>query len=93
MPLHPKIISQLVEICGADAVLTDYADLIVYEYDAVTTHRSTPLAVVLPTTTEQVSRVVKLLYDNSIAYGPRGAGTGLSSGSVASVVKQEKPPW
>ena len=84
MPLHPKIISQLVEICGAEAVLTDYSDLIVYEYDAVTTHRSTPLAVVLPTTTEQVSRVVKLLYDNSIAYGPRGAGTGLSSGSVAS---------
>ena len=83
MPLAPQIIQQLREICGSDAVLSDPADLLVYEYDAVTTHRAQPLTVVLPQTTEQVSRMVKLLYENNIAYSPRGAGTGLSSGAIA----------
>ena len=83
MALPSKIVSQLRAICGTDAVLTDDADLIVYEFDAVTTHKARPLAVIFPQTTEHVAQAVRLLMAHGIPYGPRGAGTGLSSGALA----------
>ena len=83
MALDAKIVVELRSICGTDGVLTDDADLLVYEFDAVTTHKAKPLAVVFPQNTEQVSKLVRLLWQHSIAYGPRGAGTGLSSGAIA----------
>lgn len=78
-----QIITQLREIVGADGVAWDDDELLVYECDAMTTHRARPLAVVFPRATEQVSRAVRLLHENRIPFGPRGAGTGLSSGAVA----------
>jgi glycolate oxidase subunit GlcD len=78
-----RIISELRAILGKDGVATSDDELLVYECDAVTAHKSRPLAVVFPRTTEQVSRVVKLLHENRIPFGPRGAGTGLSSGALA----------
>ncbi|MFN0087096.1 MAG: FAD-linked oxidase C-terminal domain-containing protein [Blastocatellia bacterium] len=78
-----RIFSQLREILGKDGLATDDAELLVYECDAVTAHKSRPLAVVFPRTTQQVSKVVKLLHENRIPFGPRGAGTGLSSGALA----------
>ncbi|MGH9836579.1 MAG: FAD-binding oxidoreductase, partial [Blastocatellia bacterium] len=81
--LESKIIAELRNIAGQDGVAVGDDELLVYECDAMTTHRSRPLAVVFPRTTEQVSRIVKLLYGNRIPFGPRGAGTGLSSGAIA----------
>src|SRR5262252_2415952 len=78
-----EIVGEMRAIVGNDAVASDDAELMVYECDAMTTHKSRPLAVVFPRNTEQVSRLVKLLYTNGIAFGPRGAGTGLSSGAIA----------
>lgn len=80
---EPKIIAQLREIVGRDAVSWDDDELMVYECDAMTTHKSRPLAVVFPRSTGEVSRVVRLLHGNRIPFGPRGAGTGLSSGAIA----------
>ncbi len=77
------IVSRLREILGKDGIATDENELLVYECDAVTAHKARPLAVVFPRTTEQVAAVVKLLYENRIPFGPRGAGTGLSSGALA----------
>ncbi|HYE75752.1 MAG TPA: FAD-binding protein, partial [Blastocatellia bacterium] len=78
-----QILDELRAIVGTDAVMTDADELLVYECDALTTSRFPPLAVVFPKTTSEVSRVVQLLSNNGIAFGPRGAGTGLSSGAVA----------
>jgi len=83
MTLESKLIAELREIVGKDAVLADDAELMVYECDAMTTHKSRPLAVIFPRTTEQVSRLVRLLSEQRIPFGPRGAGTGLSSGAIA----------
>ena len=66
MALPSKIVSQLRAICGQDAVLTDDADLLVYEYDAVTTHKAHPLAVIFPQTTEHVAQAVRLLMEYGI---------------------------
>jgi glycolate oxidase subunit GlcD len=78
-----SIISQLRDIVGKDGVTVDESELMVYECDAIAMHKARPLAVVFPHNTDQTSRVVKLLYDNRIPFGPRGAGTGLSSGALA----------
>jgi glycolate oxidase len=57
--MNPAIIDQLIRIAGADSVLSQPDELLVYEYDAsFDTH--TPDVVVLPRTTAQVSQIVKL---------------------------------
>src|SRR5262249_8916620 len=81
--LESKLIAQLREITGPGGVAVGEDELLVYECDAMTRHRARPLAVIFPRSTEQVSRVIGLLHENRIPYGPRGAGTGLSSGAIA----------
>ncbi len=78
-----SIISQLREIVGKNGITADESELLVYECDAIAMHKARPLAVVFPQNTDETSRVVKLLYENRIPFGPRGAGTGLSSGALA----------
>jgi len=55
----------------------------VYESDALTSKPYPPQAVVLPTSTEEVARVMEILHRGGIPVVPRGAGTGLSGGSLA----------
>src|SRR5499427_946077 len=81
--LETNLIARLHEVVGRDCVAVGEDELLVYECDAMTTHRARPLAVIFPRSTEQVSRVVRLLHENRIPFGPRGAGTGLSSGAIA----------
>lgn len=80
------LIERLGRIVGPRSVFHQAGDLLVYEYDgsvdgAVDTAR--PAAVVLPTTSQQVSEIVKLANEAGLPITPRGAGTGLSGGAVA----------
>jgi glycolate oxidase subunit GlcD len=83
IPSEAKLFDELRAVVGRDGVMTDDDEMLVYECDGLTTTKSRPLAVIFPRTTEQVSRVVRLLAQNGVPFGPRGAGTGLSSGAVA----------
>lgn len=76
------LISDLVRIVGEDAVLYKPVDLMAYECDGFTLERAMPRAVVLPSSTEEVSQVVKYLHDRDIPFLARGAGSGLSGGSI-----------
>lgn len=81
-----SLIEQLISVVGIQGVRHRPTDLLVYEYDgsvdgAVDT--AAPIAVVLPTTTEQVSAVVKLAARFDLPVVARGAGTGLSGGAIA----------
>ena len=80
--LERKLISRLQKIVGKDAVLTTKEDLTTYSYDGTTTWSHKPDVVVLPTTTEQVSQILKLANENRIPITPRGGGTNLSGGSI-----------
>jgi glycolate oxidase len=80
--LEKKFISQLRKILGKDAVLTSKEDLNAYSYDGTTTWAHLPDVVVLPTTTEQVSQILKLADENKVPVTPRGAGTNVSGGSI-----------
>ncbi|MGL5447204.1 MAG: FAD-linked oxidase C-terminal domain-containing protein [Rhabdaerophilum sp.] len=53
-----------------------------YETDAFTAYRRMPLAVVLPTTTEEVSAVLAFCHQHNVPVVPRGAGTSLCGGAI-----------
>lgn len=82
MPLSSSLLEQFRSVVGADNVLTEVADKLSYAYDATAMMRSTPGAVILASDAEQISRVVKLANDSRTPLVTRGAGTGLSGGSV-----------
>lgn len=65
-----------------DCVISDDDGRRAFETDALTAYRQMPLAVVLPTTTEQVSKVLKYCHANKIKVVARGAGTSLCGGAM-----------
>jgi glycolate oxidase len=64
-------------------ISTSPEDLVCYGFDASGIEMS-PSAVVWPDTTEDVVKVMKYAYENSISVVPRGAGTGMTAGAVPS---------
>ena len=83
--ITPEIVEELKKIVGEKYVYTDADKLEKYSHDEVTDphYMKDAEIVVLPATTEEVSKVVKLCYDNDIIMVPRAAGTGLAAGAVA----------
>ncbi|HEY3860691.1 MAG TPA: FAD-linked oxidase C-terminal domain-containing protein [Verrucomicrobiae bacterium] len=69
---------------GADAVVDQPHELLVYECDAYMLERRPPALVALPRNTAQVAAIVRACAEESVPIIPRGAGTSLS-GSVLAV--------
>jgi glycolate oxidase subunit GlcD len=82
-PLPDSIQRELRAIVGDEGLITDPRKLLVYESDGLTAYRMAPRAVVLPRDTEEVRRVMVILAREGVPVVPRGAGTGLSGGSLA----------
>jgi glycolate oxidase len=81
--LRSELLAACVEIVGPAGVISNPDELRVYDCDALTFfHRQSPDLVVLPTTTAQVSDLLKLCYARRVPFLPRGAGTGLSGGAT-----------
>ncbi len=78
-----KLIRDLTNLLSSDRVLSDPADLIVYECDGLVLNKQMPDAVVLPETTEEVEEIVRICNYHEVPFLARGAGTGLSGGAVA----------
>jgi glycolate oxidase len=79
------LVESLRDALGNEAVLGDPDELVVYECDGFTISRARPLAVVFPTSTEQVVKAVNVCRSHGVAMMPRGSGTGLTGGIVAVV--------
>lgn len=77
------LIAGLRALLPADAVLARPEELLVYDCDAYTVEKAPPAVVVLPRSTEEVAAVVKFAHQHQLAVVPRGAGTGLSGGTLA----------
>jgi len=77
-----EIVDRLREIVAGEGVIAEVDELRAYECDGLTAYRQLPLAVVLPETSEQVSRILRLCDAEKIKVVPRGAGTGLSGGAL-----------
>src|ERR1043165_1558328 len=78
-----ELVASLGAIAGSDGVVHKPEELLVYECDAYTLEKNPPDAVVLPRSTEQVSRIVKTCAARNIPIIPRGAGTSLSGSLLA----------
>lgn len=79
--MDPGIIQALQQIVGAPHVLTEPRQLLVYSYDA-TFQPGKPDVVVLPRSAAEVSAILRLANRTGTPVTPRGAGTGLSGGSL-----------
>jgi len=76
------LLTELAGIFPAERLLSERAQLIPYESDALTTFGALPRAVVLPESQAEVIETVRLCYRDSVPFVARGSGTSLSGGSV-----------
>ncbi len=74
--------ARLRALLGDEGVIDHPDALAVYDCDGYTLERATPDIVTLPRTPAQVADVVRLLWEEGVAFVPRGAGTGLSGGTL-----------
>lgn len=77
-----EILACLENLVSSGELITDRDECRAYETDALAAYRSIPLAVVLPTSTEEVSVVLKFCHENGVKVVPRGAGTSLAGGAI-----------
>lgn len=77
-----EIVAALSAICPGEGTISEPIRLKPYETDGLSAYRQPPLAVVLPTTTEQVAAVMRYCHQQGIRVVPRGAGTSLSGGAL-----------
>ena len=77
-----EIVSALRAIVPGEGVIVDESELRAYECDGLTAYRQLPMVVVLPSTVEQVSQVLRTCKEMGVKVVPRGAGTSLSGGAL-----------
>jgi len=77
-----EIVARLRAIVPGEGVIADLDALRAYECDGLSAYRAVPMAVVLPSSTQQVSEVLRLCDAEKIKVVPRGAGTSLSGGAL-----------
>ena len=75
------MLEELRDVIGRENVFDNIEERVCYSFDA-TKEKSIPDLVIRPHSTEQVSNVVSIANKHNIPVCPRGAGTGLSGGSV-----------
>ena len=80
--MNSSLVREFENLVGPSSVLYRPEDLLLYEYDG-SVEKGRPNLVVFPTTTEQVSSIVKLAAVHHLPIVGRGAGTGLSGGALA----------
>src|SRR2546430_4948314 len=79
--LAQGVVQELRRIVGRESVSASPTDLRIFERDG-SIEGAVPDAVVLASSTEHVSAVIKVAAKHRIPVVPRGAGTGLSGGAV-----------
>jgi glycolate oxidase len=75
-------LSALADIYPPERVLTQPAQVLAYESDALTAFRRRPAGVVLPETPDEVVETVRVCHRFDVPFVARGSGTSLSGGSL-----------
>lgn len=81
MRINKKIIEKIENIVGKQFADFSMEERICYSYDG-SARKMLPEIVVKPRTKEEISQILILANDEEIAVIPRGAGTGLTGGSI-----------
>ena len=83
-----RVLARRAEIARAlaaivpNGVIDDRDALRAYESDGLTAYRQPPMLVVLPRTTEEVSKILAWCHREGVKVVPRGSGTSLSGGAL-----------
>ena len=77
-----EIIAGLKPLVTPEALIVSEDERRAFETDALTAYRKIPLAVVLPSTTEEVSAILKFCHAHRVKVVARGAGTSLAGGAI-----------
>jgi FAD/FMN-containing dehydrogenase len=72
----------LVDIVGPDGILTDAADIAVYLTDHRKLYQGRALAVIVPRSVEQISRLLRYCNENRIGVVPHGGNTSYCGGAT-----------
>jgi glycolate oxidase len=80
--LDPAVLDQLRRIVGPEHVLVSDGDVEPYARDATPLFRARPDAVVMPATSAEVARILRLATEQGIPVVPRGAGSNLAAATV-----------
>ncbi|MET0852362.1 MAG: FAD-linked oxidase C-terminal domain-containing protein, partial [Candidatus Rokuibacteriota bacterium] len=80
----PSLLRELTAIVGARGVVASVEGRLTYECDMHTFFKGAPDVVVLPESAAQVADVVRLCRREGVPLVPRGSGTGLIGGAMAS---------
>ncbi|WP_282128127.1 FAD-linked oxidase C-terminal domain-containing protein [Roseobacter litoralis] len=82
MARKAHLVERLQAVLPADAVIHDPHQTRAYECDALTAYKCPPMAVVLPTSTKEVSDVLRICHEDGVPVVPRGSGTSLAGGAL-----------
>jgi len=78
----PRLVERLLNALPPDAVIHLEAETRAYECDALTAYRCPPMVAVLPSTTQEVSDILRICHDMGVPVVPRGSGTSLAGGAL-----------
>ena len=77
-----QILAGLAGLVAPEALISTLDERRAFETDGLTAYRRIPLAVVLPSSTEEVSAVMRFCSENGVKVVARGAGTSLAGGAI-----------
>jgi glycolate oxidase len=80
--MEARILDELRAIVDGRGLISSPEELHTYECDGLTNFRVMPRAVLLPASTEQVQKIVRVCHRERIPFVARGSGTGLSGGAL-----------
>ncbi|MFT5062248.1 MAG: glycolate oxidase, partial [Polaromonas sp.] len=76
------VVSRLMAVLPEDAVIHAVEETRAYECDALTAYKCPPLAAVLPSSTKEVSDILRICFEEGVPVVPRGSGTSLAGGAL-----------
>ncbi len=77
-----RVVDRLLSVLPKDAVIHEEAETRAYECDALTAYKCPPMLAVLPSTTQEVSDVLRICHEEGVPVVPRGSGTSLAGGAL-----------
>ncbi|HEY0571964.1 MAG TPA: FAD-binding protein, partial [Enterovirga sp.] len=77
-----EIVAGLSRLVAPEALITSEDERRPFETDGLTAYRRMPLAVVLPSSTAEVSAIMRFCNENGVKIVARGAGTSLAGGAI-----------
>jgi glycolate oxidase len=80
--MNARLVNEFRSIVGDAGLITGAEQLRTYECDGLTLFRVVPELVLLPSSAQEVQRIVRVCHRERIPFVARGAGTGLSGGAL-----------